>query len=128
MVSLYLLILWDEGDVEVIGRPSLGFAAKVPDDIMVNIVMVMIIMIAMLVMIIIFVMMVIIMTGIIVMIIMIVMMVIIMPMMPGKYQLVSSTGQAPSSVGIPVFSSLFSRLEMIILFRGLLCVMKTCNM
>ena len=111
MVSLYLLILWDEGDVEVIGRPSLGFAAKVPDGLMVNIVMVMIIMIAM-----------------IVMIIMIVMMVIIMPMMPGRYQLVSSTGQAPSSVGIPVFSSLYSRLEMIIIFKGLLCVMKTCNM
>ena len=105
MVSLYLFILWDEGDVEVIGRPSLGFAAKVPDDIMVNVVMVMIIMIAM-----------------IVMIIMIVMMVIIMPMMPGRYQLVSSTGQAPSSVGIPVFSSLYSRLEMIVLFRGLLCL------
>ena len=97
MVSLYLFILWDEGDVEVIGRPSLGFAAKVPDDITVNIVMVMITMISM--------------------IIMIVMMVIIMPMMPGRYQLVSSTGQAPSSVGIPVFSSLFSRFEMIIIFK-----------
>ena len=38
----------------------------------------------------------------IVMIVMVVMIIIIMP----KYQLVSSTGQAPSSVGIPVFSSL----------------------
>ena len=59
---------------------------------------------------------------IIVMIVMIVMMLIIMPMMPGRYQLVSSTGQAPSSVGIPVFSSLYSRFEMIVLFRGLLCL------
>ena len=45
MVSLYLLILWDEGDVEVIGRPSLGFAAQVPDGLMVNIAMIIMIVI-----------------------------------------------------------------------------------
>ena len=78
MVSLYLLILWDEGDVEVIGRPSLGFAAKVPDDIMVNVVMVMIIMIAMIVMIIMIVMMVIIVMVVIILRIMVIMMIVMM--------------------------------------------------